>query len=51
MIGDVDGDLVVASPLYKQHFSLHTGACLEDDSEQVEVYTVRLDGDSVLIAL
>jgi len=50
LVGDVGGTLVVASPLYKQHFALQTGACLEDDSQQVAVYAVRLDGDSVLIA-
>jgi nitrite reductase (NADH) small subunit len=49
IVGDIKGQLVVASPLYKQHFSLETGACLEDDEMQVEVYNVRLEGDSVLI--
>jgi len=49
IIGDVDGQLVVASPLYKQHFSLETGACLEQAEVRVEVYEVRLDGDNVLI--
>jgi nitrite reductase (NADH) small subunit len=50
LVGDIAGRLVVASPLYKQHYDLQTGACLEDDAEQVEVYSVRLEGDSVLIA-
>lgn len=50
IVGDIGGELVVASPLYKQHFSLLTGTCLEDEAIQVEVYGVRLDGDSVLIA-
>ena len=50
MVGDIAGRLVVASPLYKQHYDLQTGACLEDDTEQVEVYSVRLEGGSVLIA-
>lgn len=49
IVGDLDGQLVVASPLYKQHFSLDTGACLEDPEARVEVYNVRLEGDSVLI--
>lgn len=50
VLGDIGGRLVVASPLYKQHFDLHTGQCLEEDGVQVEVYRVRLDGDTVLIA-
>jgi len=49
IIGEVKGQLVVASPLYKQHFSLRTGNCLEDESVQVEVYSVRLEDDNVLI--
>ena len=28
VIGDISGRLVVASPLYKQHFDLVTGQCL-----------------------
>ena len=31
MIGDIKGEPVVASPLYKQHFNLKTGVCLEDE--------------------
>jgi nitrite reductase (NADH) small subunit len=50
LVGDLGGQLVVASPLYKQHFNLQTGICLEDETERVEVYNVRLDGDCVLIA-
>ncbi|MFA5494727.1 MAG: nitrite reductase small subunit NirD [Porticoccaceae bacterium] len=49
IIGDIGGELVVASPLYKQHFSLTSGKCLEDDSVSVPVYEVVLDGDTVLI--
>jgi nitrite reductase (NADH) small subunit len=49
ILGDIDGQLVVASPLYKQHFNLATGACLEDDEVRIPVYAARLDGDSVLI--
>ena len=47
IVGDLAGQLVVASPLYKQHFSLESGTCLEDDSVHVPVYAVRLEGDSV----
>jgi NAD(P)H-dependent nitrite reductase small subunit len=42
IVGDVDGELVVASPLYKQHFSLTTGRCLEDGQYSVATYPVRL---------
>lgn len=47
--GDLKGEPVVASPLYKQHFSLVTGQCLEDDTVAVKTYPVLLDGDRVLL--
>lgn len=47
MTGDIKGEPMVASPLYKQHFSLLTGQCLEDDAISVPVFRVLLDGDQV----
>ena len=45
IVGDLNGRLVVASPIYKQHFDLRTGKCLEDDAVAVRTYPVRvLDG-------
>jgi nitrite reductase (NADH) small subunit len=38
IVGDIGGELVVASPLYKHHFSLATGRCLERDDVAVPVY-------------
>ena len=39
------GEHVIASPLYKHHYSLITGRCLEDSAKSVNVYPVRvLDG-------
>ena len=49
IVGDVKGEVVVASPVYKQHFSLATGRCLEDPSVGVPVYEVRLEGDRVCV--
>ncbi|MFL1454641.1 nitrite reductase small subunit NirD [Marinobacter sp. GN3S48] len=45
--GDIKGEPVVASPLYKQHFSLITGQCLEDETVAVKTYPVLLDGDQI----
>ncbi len=47
----MNGEPVVASPLYKQHFSLRSGLCLEDDSVQLKTYPVLLDGDRILLEL
>jgi nitrite reductase (NADH) large subunit len=45
IVGDLGGELVVASPVYKQHFSLTTGRCVEDPSLSVAVHPVRsIDG-------
>ncbi|MCK0106468.1 nitrite reductase small subunit NirD [Marinobacter sp. S0848L] len=49
--GDVGGEPVVASPLYKQHFSLRSGLCLEDDGVRLKTYPVLLDGDRILLEL
>lgn len=51
IVGDVRGEPVVASPLYKQHFSLLDGRCLEDETVGVPVYPVRLEGQRVLLGL
>ena len=39
IVGDLKGELVVASPVYKQHFSLRTGQCVEDPD--VRVWYIR----------
>ena len=49
IVGNIGEELVVASPLYKQHFSLTTGQCLEEEAS-VPVFDVSIDGESVLLA-
>ena len=45
IVGDLRGELVVASPVYKQHFNLRTGKCLEDATVAVRTFATRvLDG-------
>ncbi|HFJ8955356.1 TPA: nitrite reductase small subunit NirD [Serratia liquefaciens] len=45
LIAEHQGELWVASPLKKQHFRLHDGYCLEDDSCSVAHFASRvLDG-------
>jgi nitrite reductase (NADH) small subunit len=46
IVGSIKGDLVVASPLYKEHYSLSTGRCLEKPEFALTVYAVKVeDGD------
>jgi nitrite reductase (NADH) small subunit len=40
-------DTYIVSPLYKQHFCLQTGACLEDENFQLKVFPVRLFSDQI----
>jgi len=47
MVGDITGQPVVASPLYKQHFNLLTGLCLEDENVTIPVYAIRINSGRV----
>ncbi|MBK3867507.1 nitrite reductase small subunit NirD [Pseudomonas stutzeri] len=51
IVGSLKGELVIASPLYKQHFRLHDGSCLEYPEQSLRVWPVRLNGDAVEIGL
>lgn len=42
IVGDRGGVPVVASPLLKQAFSLLDGTCLDDASESLPVFAVRV---------
>jgi nitrite reductase (NADH) small subunit len=42
MCGDLKGQAVVASPIYKQHFILSTGQCLEDESIVLRTFAIRI---------
>lgn len=50
IVGSVGDDIVVASPLYKQHYSLSTGNCYESDEASVHVYTVKVIDGRVQVA-
>jgi NAD(P)H-dependent nitrite reductase small subunit len=50
IVGDLKGELVVASPVYKQHFSLASGQCLEDPQVRVAVFAARLENGTIWIA-
>ncbi len=51
MIGDLNGAPMVASPLYKQHFNLQTGECLDDPEVSVEAYSIRINNGRVEVSL
>ena len=49
IVGDLKGELVVASPVYKQHFGLLTGRCVEDTSVRIPVYRARVEDGFVVV--
>lgn len=49
IVGDLKGELVVASPIYKQHFRLTDGQCLEDATRRLRTWSVGWDGDNVVL--
>jgi NAD(P)H-dependent nitrite reductase small subunit len=49
LLGDLQGEIVVASPIYKHHYSLLTGRCLEDTTRSVNVYPVRVRAGAVWV--
>lgn len=51
IIGDINGQPVVASPLYKQHFNLQTGACLEDETVTIPAYDIRIESGKVQVGI
>ncbi|EGU48287.1 nitrite reductase (NAD(P)H) small subunit [Vibrio orientalis CIP 102891 = ATCC 33934] len=51
IVGDVKGQLCVASPLYKQHFCLKSGQCIENDEVKLCVYPVAVENGNVVLTL
>ena len=49
IVGQVSGDLVVASPMYKQHFRLRDGTCLQFPEQRLKIWPIRFNGDAVEI--
>jgi len=49
IMGSIGEKIVVASPLYKQHFCLQTGQCLEEDFS-VATYQVRVQNGEVQLS-
>jgi len=50
ILGDLQGERVVASPIYKQHFSLVTGRCLEEQNQKLLVFPTRIENGKVLVS-
>jgi nitrite reductase (NADH) small subunit len=49
LVGNLGERIVVASPIYKQHFDLQTGECLEAPEHSVNVYPARIADGKVWV--
>lgn len=50
LIGQLGGDLIVASPLYKQYFRLADGTCVQYPEQRLRTWQARFNGDAVEVA-
>jgi nitrite reductase (NADH) small subunit len=50
LVGNLGDRIVVASPIYKQHFDLQTGECLEAPEHSVAAYPTRVEDGKVWVA-
>lgn len=51
LVGNLGARIVVASPIYKHHFDLQSGECLEVPENSVNAYPVRVENRQVLVAV
>jgi len=49
LVGSIGERIVVASPIYKQHFDLKTGECVEAPEHSVRAYRVRVEDGKVWV--
>ena len=50
LVGSIGERTVVASPIYKHHFDLRTGECLEAPAHSVASFPVRVQDGTVWVA-
>ncbi|MFM0738480.1 nitrite reductase small subunit NirD [Paraburkholderia xenovorans] len=51
LIGSFGERIVVASPIYKHHFDLRTGECLETPAYSVSAFPARVEDGRVWVAV
>jgi nitrite reductase (NADH) small subunit len=51
LLGSLDGLTVVAAPLYKQHYDLQTGACVESPELSVRAYPLEVREGQVWVSV
>ncbi|MEI9948760.1 MAG: nitrite reductase small subunit NirD [Pseudomonadota bacterium] len=51
IVGDRGGIPKIASPIYKQNFSLQTGECLDDPSVRLAVFPIRVVAGRIQVSV
>ena len=51
LVGSLGGRIVVSSPLYKQHYELSSGECLEFPEHSVQAYPIDIVGKQIQLTL
>lgn len=51
LVGDRNGILKVASPIYKHNFSLTTGQCLDDETVKIPTFAIQVADNRVQVAI
>ncbi|HYD63525.1 MAG TPA: nitrite reductase small subunit NirD [Noviherbaspirillum sp.] len=51
LVGNLGERIVVASPIYKHHFDLQNGECLEAPENSVNAYSVRVEKRTVWVGI
>ena len=49
IIGSIENEPMISSPLYKQHFSLLTGQCVEQNEVKLDVFDAKLENGQVYV--
>jgi len=49
LAGDLKGQLMVASPLQKQHYNLITGQCMDVEGVSIPVYETKIEGGTLYV--
>jgi len=49
LVGDLKGELVVASPIYKHHYVLTSGQCLEAPESSIKVYPAKIEDSRIWV--
>ncbi|MCL1057956.1 nitrite reductase small subunit NirD [Shewanella gelidimarina] len=48
LLCELNNELFVASPIHKQHYSLTTGQCLENEALSVDIFEIKRQSGNVL---